>query len=427
MSDSVRLNIEIREAYDVVVVGGGTAGIFAAHAAANEGASTLLVEKNGMLGGTMTAAYVNHPGIFNYWGRQIITGPAWDLFMRVYDAGGFKMPKNSPEPKRFTSQQIRIDPFLLAVECERLCRGVGVKILMHTMLSFAEEREDGITLVLTSKEGMRAVRAKKVIDCTGDANLTKMLAYPTVTSDEIQPATYVNRLEGYNIDEVSEEEVAAAFEKAIADGYLDGSLFSWKKPYKMLSQGKLDMHLPCADADTSAGKTRMELNSHEVLMRMIATFRKVKGCEDLKISIFAAECGIRETCRIVGEETMDSSRYLSGYVYDDAISYVYYPVDVHHMNGIRHENIEKNKIPTIPYRAMIPKGSKNLLAAGRTVSSDRDTNSAVRVQAPCMAMGTAAGTAAAIAARQKIGVSEVDYSELASSLRKLGATLPEKN
>lgn len=268
---------------------------------------------------------------------------------------------------------------------------------------------------------------KKVIDCTGDANLVKMLGYPILTSEEIQPATYVNRLEGYNIDEVNEEEVGAAFNKAIADGYLDESLFSWKKPYKMLSQGKLDMHLPCSDADTSAGKTQVELDAHEVLMRMIATFRKIKGCENLKVSIFAAECGIRETCRIEGEEIMDSSRYLSGYVYDDAISYVYYPVDVHHMNGIRHENIEKNKIPTIPYRALIPKRSKNLLIAGRTVSSDRDTNSAVRVQAPCMAMGTAVGVAAAIAARKNIGVAEVDYRELASSLKKLGATLPEKN
>ena len=427
MSDAVRLNIEIQETYDVIVVGGGTAGIFAAHAAAKEGAVTLLVEKNGMLGGTMTSAYVNHPGIFNYWGKQIITGPAWDLFMRVYEAGGFKMPKNSPEPKRFTSQQIRIDPFLLAVEAERLCRGVGVKIMMHTMLSYAEDTEEGVTLIFTSKEGMWATRAKKVIDCTGDANLTKMLGYPILTSEEIQPATYVNRLEGYNIDEVDEAEVTAAFNKAIADGYLDEFLFSWKKPYKMLSQGKLDMHLPCANADTSAGKTQVELDSHEVLMRMITTFRKVKGCENLKVSIFAAECGIRETCRIEGEEIMDSSRYLSGYVYDDTISYVYYPIDVHAMTGNRHAYFEKDVVATIPYRALIPKGSKNLLIAGRTVSSDRDTNSAVRVQAPCMVMGTAVGVAAAIAARQNIGVAEVDYRELASSLKKLGATLPEKN
>ena len=79
------------------------------------------------------------------------------------------------------------------------------------------------------------------------------------------------------------------------------------------------------------------------------------------------------------------------------------------------------------YSALIPKGSKYILACGRCVGSDTDANSALRVQAPCMAMGTAAGTAAAIAARQKIGVSEINYSELASSLKKLGVTLPEKN
>ena len=427
MTRSINLSIDIRNEYDVAVIGGGTAGIFAAHAAAKEGARTLLIEKNGILGGTLTSAYVNHPGIFNFWGKQIITGPCWDLFLRVYEAGGFKMPKNPAEPKGFTSQQIRIDPFLFSVEAERLCREVGVDIMMHTMLSYAEEQTDGIDLVFTSKEGMWAIRAKKVIDCTGDANLVAMLGYPLLPGDEIQPATYANRIEGYNIDEISEDEVNAVFDDAITSGYLDATLFSWKKPYKMLAQGKLDMHLPSPDAHTSVGKTSVELAAHEALMRMLTTFRKVKGCESIKVSIFATECGIRETLRIEGEEIMDRDRYLSGYIYDDAISYVYYPVDVHHMSGIRHDKIEKYKVPTIPYRALIPKGSRHILVAGRTVSSDRDTNSAVRVQAPCMAMGTATGVAAAITATQNIGVANVNYNELASALRKLGATVPEKD
>ena len=185
------------------------------------------------------------------------------------------------------------------------------------------------------------------------------------------------------------------------------------------------MHLLCLDAETSAGKTRLELSAHESLLRIISVFRKVKSCENIKVSLFAAECGIRETCRIEGEEIMDRSRYLSGYIYDDAISYVYYPVDVHHENGVRYDHIEQKNVATVPYRALIPKGSRHILVAGRTVSSDRDTNSAVRVQAPCMAMGTASGVAAAIASKQNIGVANVNYNELASALRGLGATVPE--
>ena len=427
MSRSVNISIEICKEYDVVVIGGGTAGIFAAHAAAKEGSRTLLIEKNGILGGTLTSAYVNHPGIFNYWGKQIITGPCWDLFMRVHEAGGFKMPKNSAEPKGFTSQQIRIDPFLFSVEAERLCLEAGVEIMMHTMLASAKEADDGVDLLFTSKEGMWAAFAKKVIDCTGDANLVSMLGYPLLRGDEVQPATYANRIEGYNIDDISEDAVNDVFKVAIASGYLPTTLFSWKKPYKMLTQGRLDMHIHSPGAETSSGKTSIELSARELLMRMITTFRKVKGCEGIRVSLFAAECGIRETCRIEGEVIMDRDRYLSGYVYDDAISYVYYPVDIHTMNGIEHDRIEKYKIPTIPYRALIPKGSRHILVAGRTVSSDRETNSAVRVQAPCMAMGTAAGTASAIASRQNIGVNDVNYNELSGALKKIGATVPDKN
>ena len=427
MSRSVNISIEICKEYDVVVIGGGTAGIFAAHAAAKAGSRTLLIEKSAILGGTLTSAYVNHPGVFNYWGRQIITGPCWDLFMRVHEAGGFKMPKNLAEPKSAFSQQIRIDPFLFSVEAERLCLDAGVEIMMHTMLASAKEKEDGVDLVFTSKEGMWAASARKVIDCTGDASLVSMLSYPLLRGDEVQPATYVNRIEGYNIDEISENAVNDVFKVAIASGYLPATLFSWKKPYKMLTQGRLDMHIHSPGAETSSGKTSIELSAHELLMRMITTYRKVEGCENLRVSLFAAECGIRETCRIEGEVVMDRDRYLSGYVYDDAISYVYYPVDIHTMSGIEHDHIEKYKLATIPYRALIPKGSRHILVAGRTVSSDRETNSAVRVQAPCMAMGTAAGTAAAIAAKKGLDIREVELGELTAALRCLGATVPEND
>lgn len=170
----------------------------------------------------------------------------------------------------------------------------------------------------------------------------------------------------------------------------------------------------------------MELAGHEILARMLEVYRTVKGCEKIKVNIFAAECGIRETCRIVGEETMDVQRYLSGYVYDDAVCYAFYPVDAHTLNGIHNIYFAPDVYGTVPYRAMVPKGSKHLLVAGRAVSSDSETNSAVRVQAPCMAMGAAAGIAAAIAAKKEQKVLEVAYDELREGLISIGATVPEK-
>lgn len=427
MKKLLDLNVSIEKEYDVAVIGGGSAGVFAADAAARSGTNTILVEKNGMLGGTSTSAYVCYPGIFHFWGRQLVTGPCWDMFLRLDKIGAVKMPKNEYAPKRTSSQQIQTDPFLLAVEMERTCKSSGVHILMHSMVSFAREDDDGVTLVITGKEGMTGIRAKKVIDATGDANIAGMLGYERVRSEVLQPATYANRLDGYIFEDIKEEDVDKAFSKAFDEGYLDPVLFSWKSPYVMLKRMKIDMHIPCPGAESSAEKTAMELEGHEVLARMLEVYRTVPGCENIKVKIFAAECGIRETCRIVGETTMTVDKFISGYVYDDAVCYCFYPVDAHRLDGIHNVYFEEGVVPTLPYSAMIPRGSRHTLVAGRTVSSDSDTNSAVRVQASCMAMGTAAGVAAAIASKRNLDVGNININELKDDLSALGATVPKKN
>ncbi len=419
----MKIELTPKKHYNVIVVGGGSAGVFAAHAAAEGGASTLLVEKTGMLGGTAVNSYVDYPGIFHYWGKQIINGPSKRLIDRLIEKGAAIAPKNEYSPRPFHLQQIKINPFMFSNECERLCLSAGVEILMHTMVSFAED--DGkVALALTGKEGIYAVSADVVVDCTGDANVASMLGFKTVKGDVLQPATYANRLGGYKAEDVSEAEVEAVFGKAIEEGYLDAHLFSWKSPYKMLQRYKIDMHIPCKGAETSEDKTRLELEGHEILARMVELYRKVKGCEKLRVAVFSAECGIRETVRIVGETEMTVDKYLSGYVYPDAVCNAFYPVDAHMLTGIKNLYFEEGVWGCVPYGALVPKGSSHLLCAGRTVSSDQDTNSAVRVQAPCFAMGSAAGAAAALAARKKCGVYELDISDIRHELKSLGCNIP---
>lgn len=417
--------LEIEEGYDVVVVGGGTAGVFAAIAAARTGAKTLLAEKTAMLGGTLTNAYVNYPGIFHFFGRQIITGPAWELMLRLEKIGGAQMPKNEYAPIKFSEQQIRTDPFLAAVELERMTKEAGAQILMHTVVSYAKETPDGVLLLLCQKDRLRAVRAAKVVDCTGDANLVSLLGYATVKSEHLQPATYENRIEGYRVEEIDEAALDAALQESFAHGVLDPALFSWKSAMRMLKRHKLDLHIDAPCATTAQAKTEAELMGHETLARVVSVFRGVKGLEKLRVKLFAAECGIRESVRIVGEQTMTKEKYLSGYIYPDAISYCYYPIDLHALDGVHVTKLANDTFPTIPLGAMIPKGSKHCYCAGRCVSSDTDTNSAVRVQAPCMAMGTAAGVAAALTAKAGVPTKGLDFAALCRELVRLGVTLPQ--
>jgi hypothetical protein len=112
------------------------------------------------------------------------------------------------------------------------------------------------------------------------------------------------------------------------------------------------------------------------------------------------ETAVRETYRIVGEVTITRQDYTTGRVFDDAIAYGGYPIDIHRLGGGRLERLPKGIAPTIPLRALVPKGSRNLMVAGRSISSDRAASSGLRVQATCMAMGQAAGAAAALRPNQ---------------------------
>ncbi len=118
--------------------------------------------------------------------------------------------------------------------------------------------------------------------------------------------------------------------------------------------------------------------------------------------------------------------YTTGRVFDDAISYAFYPVDLHTRKGVKPEPLKPGVIPTIPLRALIPKGSRDLIVAGRCVSSDRLANSGLRVQASCMGMGQAAGVAAALAAKAGTTPLEVPLAEIRGRLREHGQIVPEK-
>ena len=126
----------------------------------------------------------------------------------------------------------------------------------------------------------------------------------------------------------------------------------------------------------------------------------------------------------MGEQTILAEDYIRGRAYPNAVCYAFYPIDLHVMTGIRQQFFEENVVGQIPYGALIPKNAKRLLCAGRCIASDTDANSAVRVQAPCMATGQAAGCAAAICARKKIPVWQLPHSLLREKLNAIGAIVP---
>jgi hypothetical protein len=136
------------------------------------------------------------------------------------------------------------------------------------------------------------------------------------------------------------------------------------------------------------------------------------------------ETGFRESYRIEGETVITVDDYTSGRVFDDAVCYAFYPVDLHTRSGVKPKQLTKGTVPTIPLSSLVPKRSRNLMVAGRCVSSDRLANSGLRVQAPCMAMGQAAGATAALAVRLNTTPLKVPLKDVREMLRTHGAIIP---
>jgi hypothetical protein len=139
------------------------------------------------------------------------------------------------------------------------------------------------------------------------------------------------------------------------------------------------------------------------------------------------ETGFRESYRIEGETIITVNDYTSGRLFEDAISNAFYPVDLHTKTGVKPKPLKPGTVPTIPLRALIPKGSSNIIVAGRCVSSDRLANSGLRVQASCMGMGQAAGTAAALAANSGTTPLDVPLADIHAVLREHGQIIPGKS
>ena len=137
------------------------------------------------------------------------------------------------------------------------------------------------------------------------------------------------------------------------------------------------------------------------------------------------ETAVRETYRIDGEYQITVDDYVGGKVFDDALSYTFYPIDMHVEEGVDPKHLEEGMVPTVPLRALIPKASENFMVAGRCVSSDRLANSALRVQASCMGMGQSAGVVAALACKYNISPLDVPLNEIKKTLEEQGAIVPE--
>lgn len=443
---------------DVLVVGGGTAGAVAAMAAAREGASTLVAEAMGFLGGTQTGATVTPMMPNQVDGVPLNGGIDAEINLRMMRAG---------TSGRFSDgNEGWFDPEALKTTLEAMATEAGADRLYFT--HFVEPIVEAGAVrggVFHNKAGLVAVRAARTIDATGDADVAARAGVPMRSGDEQgehQPLAFRFILGGVDLDALAPWFVAQGrtsltpalragdvdlvttamvegkswpleglFQQALADGVLEREDLNYVQLFSMNGRpGELAFNNPRIrdriDGTDPFDLTHAVVTGRAMVARYLAFFRRyVPGCARAFVSQTAPMVGVRETRRVEGEYTLTADDFFAARKFDDAVARNCYPIDLHRRKeeDSRLLELEEGQYHEIPYRCLVPVEVDGLLVVGRALSADFEAQGAVRIQSNCRAMGEAAGRAMAIGLRQGVEPRGVDGVALREHLIAHGARL----
>lgn len=444
-------DIPVKAKVDVLVCGGGPAGIGAALGAAKSEVSVMIVEKNNCLGGMATSGLVTtfaggsifsgaDNGETRVLPRQVIKGVVWEFIEKLIQEGGAVDPEVLH--KNGYMDAVTFDVEVYKRIADDMMEARGVNLLYHTLITDVIMEGDIVRgIVIENKAGCQAILADIVIDASGDGDVAYKAGVPyTVGRGEdgkTQPLTTMFRIGG--MPEVKKEQIEkfSVYPKGKVQPYF---LF-WEEPEFMYGhvcvfgtprKGEYRCEMTRSidknglDPDDL---TKAEIECRRQIPKIVEYFRReYPGGENVYLIDTASTVGVQDSRRIVGgyEITMDD--LLSCREFDDSIALGCYPIDVHNPMGrgydmrfIRHPG----QAYGIPYRSLVPAKAENLLVAGRCISADFYAESAIRISSTCMATGEAAGTAAALCLEQKVTPRKLDVKMLREKLISQGVCLEQ--
>ena len=442
--------------YDVLVVGGGPAGLTAAVAAAEDGLKVGLVESRNFLGGNMT---IGLPvlGFLGQKGNQIIKGLPQNFIDRLKVRNGASEHRPCPLHMGITL----VEPEAVKTVALEMLLDAKVQVTFYTSCVDVVMDDEGTRIrgiITESKSGRTAILAKTIIDCTGDADVAFRAGVPTEKGNEdggMQPPTLMFCLAGVDTEKLrlsianqsrtyltdfipaeyfgqNKQFIVVGFRELMAKARAERGLVMPNERTIIITglrEGEVWINMTRVtgvDGTDAGSLTLGEVEARKQIDDIFAYLKDyVPGFEKSYFTKTAPFLGIRETRRIVGDYVMTEEDVLGCRRFEDAIAVASYPIDIHRPGDQGCTLKWCGDSYDIPYRSLLPNKIENLLVAGRSISSTHEAMSAIRVMATCMAMGEAAGRAARIAVREGITPRQVDPQRLRDDLLAHGAYLGE--
>lgn len=440
--------------YDVIVAGGGTAGISAALSAARYGAHVLLVEKNSYVGGT-AASGLPFLDFFNRDGKRIIAGQAEELVGRLYkEKAALGHVRTSGGHLNSVTM---IDPEWVKIVAEEMLLEAGCEILYHSFVCDANTDGNLLkTITVANKDGLTELSAKCFVDTTGDGDLSRFSGASYFLGREEDGLCQAMSLL-FKLGDVDVEKASSLFsENPIVtcplggdheyNLHISGKLTEWNdiilaekvfphKDHNIWAGTVRENELTYVNTVRVSGKngadawqlSQAEIEGRKQLKKVFRFLTKyVPGMEKAHVTSIANGIGVRETRRIEGEYILNKEDILQGKKFEDGIAKNGYCIDIHDPkgNGWGVSFIQsEDQCYDIPYRCLVPKGIDGLLVAGRCISATTEAQASIRIMPSCMAQGEAAGIAAAIAAEKTVAPRDIDTSSLRKKLEEKGAII----
>lgn len=390
--------------YDVVVVGGGAAGIAAALASAKTGAKTILIERESALGGqgvnSQVAAYCG----FYTRGQQPdkVVGGIGDLVLTKMSEAGMDV---IPHPSASTGNvSIKFDPELMKVIFDDLLQKSRASLLLHTSLVAVNNKKNMVkNLICSDEEGLLQVNAKVFVDASGNGDLVHLAGLKTNWGDEktqlVQQASLVFRIGNVPARDISMGEVEAAVKKGKED----------KIPYLTKEKGVFIKNtndttgfltLPSVNIEALTGEalTDAEIQLRKKVQSYFQVVKKyIKGSENAILLSSGPNIGIRESRRMIGEEVLTGEDILNVIKRKDSIGRAAWSPEIHHAdNQLEYKHMPDNDFASIPLGSLKAAEISNVWGAGRLISVDHMAQASIRVMGTSYITGQAAGVAAGL-------------------------------